>query len=107
MDRYRAVFANLGYTELTEPWTFRNTHITMHCFGKQSSEHDADLIVIDLLLGHQDKHAEIIAQSVLDESPAETVRLATREDLIWMKQMRGSKTDQADIEQLEANDESD
>ena len=52
--------------------------------------------MIDLLFGYEDKHTEIIEQSIPDESPAGTVRLTTRDDLIWMKQVRGSKTDQAD-----------
>lgn len=61
-------------------------------------------MVIDLLIGHEDRHSEIIEQSTLDESPAGKVRLATCEDLIWMKRLRGSKQDEADIEKLEAEE---
>lgn len=104
LERYKGVFGKLGYTELAEPWTFKNTKITMHRFGKPSLEYDEDLIVIDLLLGHEERHAAIIEQSILDESPAGTVRLASREDLIWMKQIRGSKMDEADIEKLEGRE---
>lgn len=101
LECYKSIFSKLGYTELAKPWTLKNTKITMHRFGKPSMEHDEDLIVIDLLLGHEERHAAIIEQSTLDESPAGTVRLASREDLIWMKQIRGSKMDEADIEKLE------
>ena len=103
LERYQEIFAELGYTELAKPWTFKKTNITLHRFGKRSLEHDAELIVVDLLLGHEDRHAEIIQQSTLDESPAGKVSLATREDLIWMKRIRGSKQDAADIEKLEAD----
>lgn len=104
LERYCDVFAKLGYTELAKPWTFNNTQITMHGFGKHSSEHEDELIVVDLLLGHEERHAAIIEQSIVDDSPAGQVRLATREDLIWMKQIRGSKMDEADIERLEGKE---
>ncbi len=91
----------MGYSELAEPWTFSNTNITLHRFGKPSVEDDQDLILVDLLIGNEDAHAAIIEQSIFDESPAGKVRLATREDLIWMKRIRGSKQDEADIEKLE------
>jgi len=104
LERYRSIFAKLGYAEAGKPWTFQQTNITLHRFGKRSLEHDEELIVVDLLLGHEDRHAEIIKQSTLDESPAGKVSLATREDLIWMKRIRGSKQDAADIEKLEADE---
>ena len=104
LPRYQELFNDLGYTELTEPWTFKNTEITMHRFGKRSTEDDQDLILIDLLIGHEDKHAAIIEQSIIDVSPAGNVHLATREDLIWMKRIRGSKQDEADIEKLEESE---
>lgn len=94
----------MGYAELNEPWSFENTRITLHCFGKRSVEDDQDLIVIDLPFGYEERHAAIIARSVVDESSAGKIRLATRDDLIWMKKIRGSKQDEADIEKLEASD---
>jgi len=104
LERYRVVFNKLGYTELAEPWDFQKTKITLHRFCKASIDQDHDMIEIDLLIGHEDRHSEIIEQSTLDESPAGKVRLATREDLIWMKRIRGSKQDEADIEKLEAEE---
>ena len=104
LKRYRQIFSQLGYVALTAPRDFQKTKITLHRFGKKGMEHDEDLIVIDLLLGHEERHAQIIEQSILDESPAGRVRLAAREDLIWMKQIRGSKQDEADIEKLEAGE---
>lgn len=104
LERYREVFAKIGYTELAEPWTFKDAQITMHRFGKRSLDYDDELIVIDLLLGYEERHSAIIEQSILDDSPAGQVRLATRKDLIWMKQIRGSKMDEADIERLEGGE---
>ncbi|MFT5836659.1 MAG: hypothetical protein ACI9ZV_000155 [Candidatus Azotimanducaceae bacterium] len=101
LPRYQEVFQGMGYSELAKPWTFNNTNITLHRFGKPSVEDDQDLVLVDLLIGHEDAHAAIIEQSIVDESPAGRVRLATREDLIWMKRIRGSKQDEADIEKLE------
>lgn len=104
LERYRQILSQLSYRELTAPFDFQKTKITLHRFGKPSMERHEDLIVIDLLLGHEDRHAQIIEQSTLDASPAGQVRLATREDLIWMKRIRGSKQDEADIEKLEAEE---
>jgi len=104
LPRYRDLFARIGYTELSEPWTFKNTQITLYRFGKHSVEDDEEMIVVDLLVGHEERHQAIIDQSVVDESPVGKIRVATRADLIWMKKIRGSKQDEADIEKLEAKD---
>jgi len=102
---YREILKELGYSELSKPWTFQNTKITLHRFGKKSFEANEELIVVDLLIGNEDRHAEIIEKSITDESPAGRVRLARREDLIWMKQIRGSKQDEVDIDNLENGNE--
>ena len=97
---YREIFKGLGYQDLSKPFTFQTTNITLHRFCKQSLEDDEEMLVIDLLLGHEDRHSEIIENSLVDESSAGKVHLAQREDLIWMKKFRGSKQDEADIEKL-------
>jgi hypothetical protein len=105
LPRYRDLFERIGYAELSEPWTFKGTEMTLYRFGKRSVEDDAEMTVIDLLIGHEARHQAIIDQSIVDESPVGKVRVATRADLIWMKQIRGSKQDEADIEKLEAQDD--
>lgn len=102
---YEEILSGLGYAKLGEPWNFRNTNVTLHRFGKRSVEDGEDLLVLDLLIGNEARHGEIIERSITDESPAGKVRLATREDLIWMKRIRGSKQDEADIEKLEDRNE--
>ena len=105
LDLYEKIFEKLGYVKTTNPMTFSNTKLTLHRFGKRSIEDDQDLIVIDLLIGHEERHQKIIERSIVDDSQAGKVRLAQREDLIWMKRIRGSKQDEADIEKLEGKDE--
>lgn len=105
LESYEKIFEKLGYVKTTNPMTFSNTKLTLHRFGKGSIEDDQDLIVIDLLIGYEERHQKIIERSIVDDSPAGKVRLAQREDLIWMKRIRGSKQDEADIEKLEGKDE--
>jgi hypothetical protein len=104
---YEEVFQELGYYKFAEPWTFENTNITLHRFSKLSVEDDKDMIVVDLLIGNEGKYEEIINNSITDISSIGKVYLAQREDLIWMKKIRGSKQDEADIEKLENKNEQD
>ena len=102
LDAYARVFAELGYFKTGQPWTFSNTNITLHRFGKPSADHPDELILVDLLIGNDEVHRKIIERSLSDTSAAGRVMLATKEDLIWMKKQRGSKQDEADIENLES-----
>lgn len=104
---YQATFAKLGYSPSSHPWQFDKTNLTLHRFAKPSEQDSDDLIVIDLLIGNEDRHLEIIKNSLSDTSTAGTVRLANRSDLIWMKKQRGSKQDEADIENLEQTHDED
>ncbi|MBD5780950.1 nucleotidyltransferase [Pelagicoccus sp. NFK12] len=105
LEKYEGIFQKLGYHKTSEPWSFGSTQLTMHRFGKKSEEDEEELVVIDLLIGHESRHHEIIDASIIDDSPAGKVRLAQREDLIWMKKLRGSKQDEADIENLESKND--
>ncbi len=100
LESFEQVFEELDYISLGSPWTFESTNITLHRFGKRSEVAKEELLVVDLLIGNDEVHAKIIERSVLDTSSAGTVRLATREDLIWMKSLRNSAQDLADIENL-------
>lgn len=66
---------------------------------------DGDEMIIDVLTGTTHRHAEII-ENALEAHSKRTgiVRVATKEDLIWLKSQRNSALDKADIEHLE-NDE--
>ena len=52
---YKEIFKGLGYQDLSKPLTFQNTNITLHRFCKQSLEDNEEMLVIDLLLGYEDR----------------------------------------------------
>jgi hypothetical protein len=60
-----------------------------------------DSLTIDLLVGNEKQHKEIIKNAVVEETEYGLTCIASREDLIWMKRFRNSKQDIADIEALE------
>jgi hypothetical protein len=91
------VLVRCGYFESAEPWTFKNSLLTLHRFAKAMGE---DLLIIDVLVGGKARHREIIQNALVAESETSRVRVARKEDLIWMKMIRNSKQDQADIERL-------
>ena len=91
------ILSDCGYSESSEPWTFRNTNITLYRFTKAIGE---DLLVIDILVGEDKKHLEIIDNALEAKSDQSVVRVARKNDLIWLKTLRNSKQDQVDIERL-------
>jgi len=105
LPRYRDIFSKLGFVESARPIGFVKTKMTLHRFWKKSVEDREDLIVVDLLIGHEEVHESIIRDSLIDESSVGMIRLAKKNDLIWMKKIRGSKQDEADIERLAKDDE--
>ena len=77
--------------------------MTIHRFWKIDGD---DEMIIDVLVSGNDKHDKIIDEA-LDAYSAHTgtVRVARREDLIWLKEQRNSSIDRADIEALRKDDE--
>mgnify|MGYP006285444423 CR=1 FL=1 len=102
LDQYKRVFVGLGYTEGGSPWTFKNTNMTLHRFVKPGENEEP--MIVDLLIGNEPEHEQIINDVVLDDSYVGKVRLASRQDLIKMKKRRNSDQDQVDIKIL-SNDE--
>ncbi len=102
---YESIFTKLGYLKSASPITFKNTNMTLHRFVKPSDIIESELIIIDLLLGNEAIHREIIKRSIVDDSYIGKVSVATKSDLIMMKKIRNSQQDKADIENLESNDE--
>ena len=97
-SRFKKLIELKGYFESAEPWTFQKIAITMHRFMKVDGE---DSIIIDALVPSATIAQKIIDNCVAAESENGTVRLASRQDLIWLKSFRNSKQDQADIERLQ------
>lgn len=94
----RMAFDRLGYVETAEPWTFRNTNLTLHRFLKVRGE---DEMMIDILLANTVGHQKMIEEAVETPSEAGRVRVASRQSLIDLKRARNSNQDKADIEALE------
>lgn len=97
-EKTKGILEKEGYFESTSPWTFRKVPIELHRFLKVTPE---DELMIDILLAKAKEVRRIIRDSVEVESEEGRVKLANRKDLIWLKKMRNSKQDQADIEKLE------
>ena len=95
--KFRDLIKTKGYFESTEPWTFQNTKITLHRFIKVVGE---DHMIIDVLIPELEIAKKIIENAVIAESENGQVRIASKEDIIWLKSFRNSKQDQADIERL-------
>ena len=58
-------------------------------------------MMIDILIAKDEAVRKIIRNTVKAESEEGRVMVADKKDLIWLKRLRDSKQDQADIERLE------
>jgi hypothetical protein len=56
---------------------------------------------IDIVVAKDEAVRRVVENAVAAESEEGRVMLANKEGLIWLKKMRDSKQDQADIEKLE------
>jgi predicted nucleotidyltransferase len=103
LSKIRKLLEAEGYLYSSEPWTFTNTGLTLHRFLKVRDEEE---MIIDVLVGNNERHAKIIDEALEAYSKGTgVVRVATKDDLIWLKAQRGSTIDQADIEALRREDE--
>jgi hypothetical protein len=97
-EKTKGILEREGYFESTSPWTFKRVPIELHRFLKVVEE---DEMIIDILIAEIKEVRRIIQDSVEAESEEGRIKIASRKDLIWLKRMRDSKQDQADIEKLE------
>jgi predicted nucleotidyltransferase len=103
IDKLKSILKEMGYKFEAKPWTFQNTNITLHRLIKIEGE---DSLTVDLLSGHDKRHKEIIENAIVEVTEYGLARIASRKDLIWMKRLRNSKQDIADIEALENDKDS-
>jgi tetrahydromethanopterin S-methyltransferase subunit G len=96
-DQLRQRLSELGYHEKAEPWTFSHTNLTLHRFAKCVGK---DILIVDILLAGSKESQSIVERALECESDSGVVRVATRSDLIWLKQLRNSPQDIVDIEGL-------
>ncbi len=57
-------------------------------------------MAVDILLGNEEKHKRIIADSIEEEWEEGRIRIINKADLIWMKELRNSDQDRVDIGRL-------
>ncbi len=98
IEEIRKIIEDLDYFESSPPWTFENTKLTLHRFMKTMDE---DHLLVDILTGNEDRYEEIIDKSVSAESHEGIIRIADKNDIIWMKKLRNSNQDKVDIRKLE------
>ena len=98
-EKIKDILENEGYFESAAPWTFRNVAIELHRFLKVAASEDE--MMIDILIAKDDEAKRIIQDALEADSEEGRVMVANKKDLIWLKKMRGSKQDEADIEKLE------
>jgi hypothetical protein len=99
-EKIRQILEELDYFESAEPWTFRNSQLTLNRFMKIEGE---DHLIADILYSPETKFREIIEKAIIQDSSYGSVRIASRNDLIWLKQRRGSDQDQVDIRKLQSD----
>lgn len=97
-EKTKGILEKDGYFESVSPWKFGEARIELHRFLKVR---DKDEMIIDILIAGNEEAKGIIRDSVEAESEEGKIRIANRKDLIWLKRMRDSKQDRADIEKLE------
>jgi hypothetical protein len=98
-DKVKDLLEKEGYFGSAPPWTFRKVAIEIHRFLKIANVEDE--MLIDILIAKDEEVRKIIRNSVEAESREGRILLANKKDLIWLKRLRDSKQDQADIEKLE------
>jgi hypothetical protein len=98
-DKTKDILEAVGYFESISPWTFRKVAIELHRFLKIVAPEEE--MLIDVLVAKDEETRRIIRDAVEAESEEGKIMVVNRKDLIWLKSMRDSKQDQADIERLE------
>ena len=100
MEKLKKLLSKEGYVESTTPWTFKKVDMTLHRFIKiEEKEH----LQLDVLTANEKRSRRIIKNALEARSEQGIIRVAKKEDLIWMKQQRNSDQDKVDIKKLKGN----
>ena len=98
IEKIKLILEKLGYFQSAEPWTFSNTQLTLCRFMKVEGE---EHLIVDILFGKEPEYRNIVKQAIDQDSSYGSIRIAARNDIIWLKQMRGSDQDRVDIRKLQ------
>ena len=97
-----AVLRSAGYCSPADPWTFPRAQLALHRFLKPVPD---DEFFVDVLVAESPELAAIVDRAQLVESPNHpAIRLARREDIIRLKNLRASPQDRADIALLQRDE---
>ena len=95
------ILVQLGYKPHAQPWTFRQSGITLHRHMKSIDQTEL-FHVVDLLVPPEDRVYWITQAERVKWGHEGMVSVVTSHHLIEMKKLRGSVTDQNDIAHLES-----
>lgn len=95
--KIKGILESHGYMESAQPWTFQSTPLTLRRFIKVEGN---DQLILDILLAGNSRHVEIIRNALEAHGEGGIIRVARKDDLIWLKKQRFSLQDQADIERM-------
>lgn len=93
-----------GFLETSDAWMFRASGLTLRRVWRLRPGKD-DASVIDFLYGTDSRHLEILEKAETMPWARGTVRVARKEDIVWMKSLARRHKDLADIERLHEPDE--
>lgn len=93
------ILISFGYKTYTEPWTFRNSGITLHRFMKPTG--GEIFHVVDLLVPPLERLYWIEASERVAWGNQGQISVVSKKHLIEMKALRNSAIDRADISHLE------
>lgn len=97
IDGLKSLLKSEGYIYESPAWDFKKTPVTLHRLSKIEGR---ESMTIDILVSNEKKYKDIIEDAVTEQTEFGEVSIVSRRDLIWMKKIRNSKQDIADIEAL-------
>lgn len=97
IDKIKQILFELDFDEASLSWTFQKTQIELFRFVKIEDE---DYLPIDILVGMEDWHSEVILNAKKVKSINGHVKVISKENLIRMKSIRNSDQDRIDIKNL-------
>jgi hypothetical protein len=97
LQQAKKILSTLGYFESTDPLSFPKSKMELYRMIKTENE---ESMIVDMLVGHLNKHQTIIENAQIEEFEAGKVRIAKKEDIVWLKQFGNSDQDQVDIKLL-------
>lgn len=91
------ILQKCDYIEAAPPWTFQKSALILQRFVKTI---DNEYMILDILSGNSEKFSKIISRASKEPFEKKSVKIASKEDLIWLKSLRNSDQDKIDIKNL-------